>query len=219
MGQSAQTTQVNAEERREVMELAIQQLKNGRAVLLGRGGGSTSVVMSAQTVSVSTMAWAVRSTSGFLYATVPPSVALSLHVPPMAGTARCDSRYRGYRVAVDAAEGIGTGISAVDRATTARVLADPQSQPTDLIRPGHLMTMQIDDRGVMGYADVPEAASDLCRWALLQGVAICGSLVTDEGALASSGYVEWIAETEGVPLISCSDVEALVSQGASPQMK
>src|ERR1041384_3231353 len=43
-----------------------------------------------------------------------------------------------FQVSVDAARGISTGISAADRATTIRVMADPTATPDHLVPPGHV---------------------------------------------------------------------------------
>src|SRR5437588_3921117 len=43
-----------------------------------------------------------------------------------------------FTVSVDAADGVTTGISAHDRARTIQVIANPISEPNDLVQPGHV---------------------------------------------------------------------------------
>ena len=66
---------------------------------------------------------------------------------------------------VDASEGVTTGISASDRATTLRVLANPDAEPTDVKRPGHVLPLRAVDGGVRARAGHTEAADELMRLA------------------------------------------------------
>ncbi|WP_372512329.1 3,4-dihydroxy-2-butanone-4-phosphate synthase [Gordonia aquimaris] len=49
----------------------------------------------------------------------------------------------GQCVAVDAATGVTTGISAADGARTARIVAHPSTTPGEWNRPGHLVPMRV----------------------------------------------------------------------------
>src|ERR1700730_9460777 len=73
------------------------------------------------------------------------------------GTAFCE--------AIDAAEGITTGISAYDRARTIRVAMDERTRPEDLARPGHVFPLRARPGGVLARSGQTEAAVDLARMA------------------------------------------------------
>ncbi len=89
-----------------------------------------------------------------------------------------------FTVSVDAAKGIGTGISAQDRARTIEVLADPQARPADLLQPGHVFPLRAKPGGVLRRAGHTEASVDLTRLAGLQPAAvICEVLSTDGTAM------------------------------------
>lgn len=89
-----------------------------------------------------------------------------------------------FTVSVDAARGIGTGISAQDRARTIAALVDPKSKPADLVQPGHVFPLRAKPGGVLRRAGHTEASVDLARLAGLQpaGV-ICEILSTDGTAM------------------------------------
>ncbi len=70
-----------------------------------------------------------------------------------------------FTVSVDAAKGVTTGISAQDRALTARLLASEESVPNDLVQPGHIFPLQARPGGVLQRAGHTEAAVDLARLA------------------------------------------------------
>src|SRR3954470_5579514 len=82
------------------------------------------------------------------------------------GTAFCE--------AIDAAEGVTTGISAYDRAHTIKVAMRPDSKPGDLARPGHVFPLRAKTGGVLVRTGQTEAAVDLARLAGLNpGGFIC----------------------------------------------
>jgi len=104
---------------------AVQALRAGRPVLVlddQSREDEGDVVLAASTASQDWVAWTVRHTSGFLCAPMPDAVADRLQLPPMVAHNQ-DVRGTAYTVSVDARWGVGTGISAADRARTARVLA------------------------------------------------------------------------------------------------
>src|SRR6478609_11378496 len=66
-----------------------------------------------------------------------------------------------FQVSVDAAHGIGSGISAADRAKTIAVMASPTAVPDDLVQPGHMFPLRARAGGVLQRAGHTEAAVDL----------------------------------------------------------
>jgi 3,4-dihydroxy 2-butanone 4-phosphate synthase / GTP cyclohydrolase II len=92
------------------------------------------------------------------------------------GTAFCE--------AIDAAEGVTTGISAYDRAHTIRVAMDPQSRPQDLARPGHVFPLRARPGGVLVRAGQTEAAVDLARLAGLSPGGVICEIMNEDGTMA-----------------------------------
>src|SRR6478609_9661659 len=66
-----------------------------------------------------------------------------------------------FQVSVDAARGIGSGISAADRAKTIGFMASPTAVPDDLVQPGHVFPLRARAGGVLQRAGHTEAAVDL----------------------------------------------------------
>ncbi len=89
-----------------------------------------------------------------------------------------------FTVTVDAACGIGTGISAPDRARTIKVLASPRSKPSDLIQPGHIFPLQAREGGVLQRAGHTEAAVDLARLAGLDPSGVICEILNEDGTMA-----------------------------------
>ncbi|MGL4177411.1 MAG: 3,4-dihydroxy-2-butanone-4-phosphate synthase [Dermatophilaceae bacterium] len=192
------------------VEQAIDALRAGRPVLVVDDAGRENegdVVLAAQTLTDEWVAWTVRHTSGFLCAPLPSELADRLELPPMVADNR-DPLRTAYTVTVDAAAGVGTGISAADRARTARVLADPASTASDLRRPGHLVPLRARDGGVLVRAGHTEAAVDLCRLAGLAPVGVIAELVDDQGAMLRLPGVLALGAQHDLPVLTIADLAA-----------
>src|SRR3984957_7307674 len=92
------------------------------------------------------------------------------------GTAFCE--------AIDARQGVTTGISAHDRAHTIKVAIDPKTRPTDLARPGHMFPPRARKGGVLVRAGQTEASVDLARLAGLVPAGIICEIMKDDGTMA-----------------------------------
>ncbi|MGA2696109.1 MAG: 3,4-dihydroxy-2-butanone-4-phosphate synthase [Terriglobales bacterium] len=92
------------------------------------------------------------------------------------GTAFCE--------AIDAREGVTTGISAQDRARTIQVAIDPATRPNDLARPGHMFPLRAQKGGVLVRAGQTEASVDLARLAGLIPAGVICEIMRDDGTMA-----------------------------------
>src|SRR5881275_3289247 len=89
-----------------------------------------------------------------------------------------------FTVSVDAADDVTTGISAHDRATTIRTIANPKAMPEDLVQPGHVFPLRAKDGGVLRRAGHTEAAVDLATMAGLQPAGVLCEILHDDGTMA-----------------------------------
>ncbi len=92
------------------------------------------------------------------------------------GTAFCE--------AIDARDGVTTGISAHDRAHTIKVAIDPKTRPSDLARPGHMFPLRARKGGVLVRAGQTEASVDLARLAGMVPAGIICEIMKDDGSMA-----------------------------------
>jgi 3,4-dihydroxy 2-butanone 4-phosphate synthase/GTP cyclohydrolase II len=113
-----------------------------------------------------------------------------------------DARGTAYTVSVDAASGVTTGISAADRARTLNVLAAPDSEPSSLIRPGHVLPLRAVDGGVRERAGHTEAAVDLMRLAGLEPVGAIAEVVAEDGSMMRLPGLFELGERDGIPVIT-----------------
>jgi 3,4-dihydroxy 2-butanone 4-phosphate synthase/GTP cyclohydrolase II len=161
--------------------------------------------MAAQFASPEWIAWMVKHTSGFLCAPMAESLANRLELPLM--TNNNQDRYRTqYTVSVDAAAGVTTGISASDRAKTLQILANPDSQPEHLIRPGHVIPLRAHPDGVFGRPGHTEATVDLLKLAGLVPVGVIAEMVSENGEMMRLPELLTVGEKENLPVISIEQI-------------
>ena len=190
------------------IEQALETLKAGKPVLVvdhRNRENEGDAIMAAQFASPEWISWMVNHTSGFLCAPMSESLANRLDLPLM--TNNNQDRYRTqYTVSVDAASGVTTGISAADRAHTLRILADPESQPAHLIRPGHVIPLRAHPDGVFGRPGHTEATVDLLKLAGLTPVGVIAEMVSGDGTMMRLPELQEVGAKEGLPVISIGQI-------------
>lgn len=165
------------------------------------------LVMAAEHVSTEKMAFVIRHTSGFVCVAMTEQRAATLDLPLMVPTAsNAENLGTAFGVAVDAKDGVTTGISAADRAVTARKLASVSTVASDLTRPGHVMPLLSRAGGVLERAGHTEATVDLCRLAGLESVGVLCELVDDDGEMMRGTSLFRFARRHGLHIVSVRDL-------------
>ncbi|MDQ1123030.1 GTP cyclohydrolase II [Microbacterium trichothecenolyticum] len=193
---------------------ALEALRQGRPILVADDENRENegdVIISAQLATPEWLAWTVRWSSGYVCAPMPAERADRLDLPPMVAVNE-DARGTAYTVSVDAASGVTTGISASDRARTLNVLADPESVPSSVIRPGHILPLRAVDGGVRERAGHTEAAVDLMRLAGLQPVGAIAEVVAEDGSMMRLPGLFELGERDGIPVITIEQLIAYLDE-------
>ncbi|MCS7159782.1 MAG: GTP cyclohydrolase II [Gemmatales bacterium] len=167
------------------IEEALAELKAGRMIVLVDDEfreNEGDLVLAAEKVSPEAINFMLREARGLLCLAMSAEICdrldLTLQAPqanPM-GTA--------FTVSFDARRGITTGTSAYDRARTIQVAIDPRSQPSDLVRPGHVHGLRAHPGGVLVRAGHTEGGVDLCRLAGLREAAVICEILRPDGHMA-----------------------------------
>ncbi|MFF0149246.1 3,4-dihydroxy 2-butanone 4-phosphate synthase/GTP cyclohydrolase II [Amycolatopsis sulphurea] len=194
------------------IEYALAELARGRPVVVADGEDRENegdLIVAADRVTTETMAFIVRHSSGFVCVALPDAECARLALPPMYHSNN-DHFGTAYRVTVDAASGVSTGISARDRARTARVLADPATRPGDLTRPGHVVPLAARPGGVLERPGHTEAAVDLARLAGLRPAGVLCEVVSerDPSRMARRPELAAFAAEHGLALITIDSLVA-----------
>ncbi|WP_309072078.1 3,4-dihydroxy-2-butanone-4-phosphate synthase [Arthrobacter sp.] len=202
------------------VETAVAAMAAGRAVVVvddANRENEGDIIFAAQFATTELTAWTIRYTSGVLCVPVTGDTADRLQLPAMVINNQ-DAKQTAYTVSCDAAVGVSTGISAADRALTARVLASAASTPSDLTRPGHMFPLRAVDGGVRERPGHTEAAVDLCRLAGVEPAAVIAEVTHDDGEMMRLPALREFATRFDAPLISIEDLAgylAVRSAGAA----
>ncbi len=113
-----------------------------------------------------------------------------------------------FATPIDARVGVGSGMSAHDRAHTIAVALADDAKPTDLIRPGRLQTLRAVDGGVIARRGHTEAAVDLARMAGLKPAGVICEIMQDDGAMARLPALEAFGARHGIPILRIADLVA-----------
>jgi len=128
-----------------------------------------------------------------------------LNLPPMSRENR-SLHGTNFTVAIEAAEGVTTGISAADRSRTIWVASRPDAKPTDIVQPGHVFPLVARPGGVLMRAGHTEACCDLARLAGLNPIAVCVEIMNDDGTMARLPDLIDFARNHGLKLGTIADL-------------
>ncbi len=149
------------------IEEAIEDIRSGRMVIVVDDEDRENegdLIVAAEKVTAEHIRFMVRYCSGIICVPMESERLTELNLPQMSPE-NSESMRTAFTISVDAREGITTGISAADRATTIRALIDANTRPSDLARPGHIFPLRSAPGGVLRRAGHTEAAVDLARLA------------------------------------------------------
>lgn len=116
--------------------------------------------------------------------------------------------------------GCTTGISASDRAKTLNALANPNTKPEELGRPGHIFPLRAKSRGVLRRSGHTEAAVDLARLAGLVPAGVLIEIMNEDGTMSRLPELIVLAGRFNLKIISIKDLityrlqsESLIERG------
>jgi 3,4-dihydroxy 2-butanone 4-phosphate synthase/GTP cyclohydrolase II len=194
----------------DTIERAIADIAAGKAVVVVDDEDRENegdVVFAAQMASPALVAFTMTHCRGLLCVPLEEDVLDHLQLGQMAphNTERMQTA---FTVSVDAREGVTTGISAADRAHTIQLLADPDTSPYDLVRPGHVFPLRAKPGGVLRRPGHTEAAVDLARLAGLRPAGVICEIVQEDGTMARLPQLKDFAAEHDLALISIADLIA-----------
>jgi len=131
--------------------------------------------------------------------------AARLELPPMAVRNRT-VHGTNFTVAIEAAVGVTTGISAADRAHTIRVATRPDAKAEDIVQPGHVFPLVAQPGGVLMRAGHTEACCDLARLAGLNPAAVLCEIMNEDGTMARLPDLIPFAEKHGLKIGTIADL-------------
>jgi 3,4-dihydroxy 2-butanone 4-phosphate synthase/GTP cyclohydrolase II len=165
---------------------AIEEVRSGRMIVIVDDEDRENegdLMLAAEKVTPEAINFMAKFGRGLVCLTLTEERLDHLRIGPM--TAENTSNYgTAFCEAIDAREGVTTGISAFDRARTIRVAIDPATRPSDLARPGHVFPLRARKGGVLVRAGQTEASVDLARMAGLVPAGIICEIMKEDGTMA-----------------------------------
>lgn len=194
------------------IERALADIAAGKAVVVVDDEDRENegdLIFAAEKATAELMGFMITHSSGYICAPLQGHVCDALGLPPMYPSNQ-DVHGTAYAVSVDAKVGGTTGISGVDRARTARLLADPESSYADFTRPGHLVPLRAVPGGVLARRGHTEAAVDLARLAGLTPAGVICEIVSrhDSAEMARTEELREFATEHDLAFISVAQLVA-----------
>jgi 3,4-dihydroxy 2-butanone 4-phosphate synthase/GTP cyclohydrolase II len=210
------------------IEEAVEDLKNGKLVIVVDDEDRENegdFVAAAQKITTEMVNFMATEGRGLICVAITEERCEELELDMMVGrnTSLHDTP---FTVSVDAVgDNVTTGISAHDRAVTIQKLADPNTQPHELGRPGHIFPLRARSRGVLRRAGHTEATVDLARLAGLEPAGVLVEIMNPDGSMARLPQLYEIALKFDLKLISIADLiaykldkESLIERGEEVQL-
>src|SRR2546423_570937 len=190
------------------IEDAIEDIRDGKMVVVCDAEDRENegdLTLAAQFATPDAINFMAKEGRGLICLALTPERCDELDLNLMA--AKNESRFEtAFTVAIEAREGVTTGISAHDRAHTIQVAIDPKTRPQDLVQPGHIFPLKAKPGGVLERTGQTEAAVDLARLAGLNPSGVICEVMNDAGTMARVPDRERYCAQHGLKMITVADL-------------
>ncbi|MCC6763278.1 MAG: 3,4-dihydroxy-2-butanone-4-phosphate synthase [Deltaproteobacteria bacterium] len=190
------------------IEEAIAEIRGGRMIVLMDDEDRENegdICMAAEKVSPEAIAFMARYARGLICLPLTDEKLADLGLPMMVaenstplGTA--------FTLSIDARRGIGSGISAADRATTILTAVRDGAGPGDVTTPGHVFPLRARRGGVLVRTGQTEGAVDLARLAGLRPAGVICEIMNDDGSMARLPDIERFAATHNLKIATVAEL-------------
>lgn len=190
------------------VEEAIYDISQGKMVIVVDDEDRENegdLVMAAQHATDQSINFMIRYARGLVCVPITEEQAIRVGLTPMVEKGG-DRQGTAFTVSVDLKEGTSTGISAGERAMTARALADERSSSDMFMRPGHIFPLVARSGGVLRRSGHTEAAVDLASMAGLEPAGVICEIIKDDGSMARLPDLVQFAKVHGLKIISIQDL-------------
>ncbi len=187
---------------------AIADIRQGKMIILVDDEGRENegdLTMAAEHVTPEAINFMAKFGRGLICLPMAPEIIDKLQLPLM--TQRNGSRFgTNFTISIEAREGVTTGISAADRATTILAAVADNVRPDDIVTPGHIFPLRAKAGGVLSRAGQTEGGVDLSRLAGLKPASVICEIMRDDGTMARMPDLEIFAEEHGLKIAAVKDL-------------
>ncbi|QSA97681.1 bifunctional 3,4-dihydroxy-2-butanone-4-phosphate synthase/GTP cyclohydrolase II [Methylococcus sp. EFPC2] len=190
------------------IEEIIDDLRQGKMVVLMDDEDRENegdLVMAATHVRPEDINFMARYGRGLICLTLTRERCQQLRLPLMVNENKTPHSTN-FTVAIEAATGVTTGISAADRARTVQCAVAKDARPEDLVQPGHIFPLMAQPGGVLNRAGHTEAGCDLARLAGCEPAAVIVEILNEDGSMARRPDLEIFAQQHGLKIGTIADL-------------
>lgn len=200
------------EARFDTIEEAIEAIKKGGMVIVADDESRENegdLICAAEFATVENINFMITEAKGIVCTPISPERAEKLGLDSMVKN-NTDVKGTAFTQSVDADPkfGVTTGVSAIDRSVTIKLIADDNIKPSDLRQPGHVFPLIAKRGGVLERVGHTEASIDLCRLAGLKDAAVCCEIVNPDGSMARRDDLRKFADKYGIKFITVAQLIA-----------
>jgi 3,4-dihydroxy 2-butanone 4-phosphate synthase/GTP cyclohydrolase II len=189
-------------------EAALEDIRQGKMVILVDDEDRENegdLTMAAEKVTAEAINFMAKYGRGLICLSLTDQRLNELRLPMM--VSENTSRFQtAFTISIDAREGVTTGISAADRATTILTAVDRNTQPEDLVSPGHVFPLRAREGGVLVRTGQTEGSVDLARLAGLKPAGVICEIMKDDGTMARMPDLLTFAQEHGLKIVTIADL-------------
>lgn len=196
----------------ERVEAAIHDLQAGKMIILTDHPDRENegdIIFPAEIITPEIVNFMIRHCSGIICLPLTTDhlkkLGLIYMVPPHENTNRHGTP---FTISIEAKEGITTGVSAKDRATTILTAVKKDASEKDIVKPGHVFPLYAKDGGVFERQGHTEAAIDIVRLAGFNPAAVLCEVMNPDGSMAKGSKLKDFSEQHQLKIISIDDIIA-----------
>ena len=210
------------------IEDAIKDIKKGKMVILVDDKDRENegdLIVAAQFATPEVVNFMATHGRGLICLSIDNERASRLNLFPVSDDAKTNIDSTAFTISIDAKKNVTTGISAQDRSTTALLVSDDSSTPSDFNKPGHMFPLVAREGGILVRAGHTEASVDIARLAGLKGCSVICEIMNDDGTMARLKDCERFAKKHKIRIATIADLigyrlqkESLVVRTASCEL-
>ncbi len=190
-------------------EELIEEISQGKMVILlddEDRENEGDLVVAAEKITPELINFMITHARGLVCLTLTQEACHTLRLPLMVSDQNKSKFGTNFTVSIEAAQGVTTGISATDRASTIQAAIAPEAVAEDLVQPGHIFPIMAREGGVLTRQGHTEAGCDLARLAGFKPSSVIVEILNEDGSMARRPDLERFAEKHQLKIGTVADL-------------
>ncbi|MEM7020158.1 MAG: 3,4-dihydroxy-2-butanone-4-phosphate synthase [Pseudomonadota bacterium] len=190
------------------VEEILEDIRQGKMVILMDDEDRENegdLIMAAEKVRPEDINFMATEACGLICLTMTPDRARQIDLSLMVQK-NTSQHETNFTSSINASSGIGSGVSAADRATTVQKAIAPDAKPEDVVQPGYIFPLIARPGGVLTRAGHTEAGCDLARMAGFRPASVIIEIMNEDGTMARRPQLEVFARKHNLKLGTIADL-------------